>query len=230
MSLSNLAYSRIAYKSFSRSARHILQLIAGHQSLQTGWAYLSYLCLSDESGLTRRRVIQLVALLEAHHVLEVRRGHGRGHVNFYRILREEDGLPVPHRSLKKVKSETPIPAEKVKFPIPPEPEKVKSETPKPLESVTKAVDKVVENKEREKKEESVSLSPQDGADAPEKDAISPEMMRKFGLRYNVGDWPPARREDCSLPGAAVPAHCGQEPKRSARRGGKALKLWRSTLV
>ena len=116
MSMSNLAYARCAYKSFSRSARHLLQLIAGHQSLQTGWAYLSYLCLSEESSLTRRRVIQLVALLEAQGVLEVRRGHGRGHVNFYRILREEDGLPVPHRSNKKVKSETPIHEEKVKFP------------------------------------------------------------------------------------------------------------------
>ena len=39
MSMSNLAYARRAYKSFSRSARHLLQLIAGHQSLQTGWAY-----------------------------------------------------------------------------------------------------------------------------------------------------------------------------------------------
>jgi hypothetical protein len=116
MSMSNLAYSRRAYKSFSHSARHILQLIAGHQSLQSGWAYLSYLCLSEESGLTRRRIIQLVALLEVRGVLEVRRGHGRGNVNFYRILREEDGLPLSH---KKVKSQTPLPEQKVKFPTPP---------------------------------------------------------------------------------------------------------------
>src|SRR5918998_253168 len=151
MSMSNLAYARCAYKSFSRSARHLLQLIAGHQSLQTGWAYLSYLCLSDESGLTRRRVIQLVALLEAKGVLEVRRGHGRGNVNFYRILREEDGLPVPHHSRKKVKSATPFPEEKVKFPTPPEPEKVKSETGNRLESLQNVPDKVVETKERKKK-------------------------------------------------------------------------------
>ena len=52
MSMSSLAYARRAYKSFSRSARHLLQLIAGHQNLQTGWAYLSYRCLSEESGLT----------------------------------------------------------------------------------------------------------------------------------------------------------------------------------
>jgi hypothetical protein len=140
MSMSTLAYARCAFKSFPRSARHLLQLIAGHQSLQTGWAYLSYRCLSEESSLTRRWVIQLVALLEAQGVLEVRRGHGRGHVNFYRILREEDGLPVPHRSSKKVK-----------FPTPPELEKVKSEMLKPLESFKKELDKVVYIKKEKRK-------------------------------------------------------------------------------
>jgi hypothetical protein len=197
MSMSNLAYARLAFQFFSRSARHIYQLIAGHQNPETGWAYLSYACLAKESGLTRRRVMQLVAFLEANHALEVRRGHGRGHVNFYRILREEDGLPVPHRSGKKVKSETPIHEKKVKFPTPPEPEKVKSETPNTVESLEKTADKVVENKEREKKEAPAapfSLSPQDRADALDEDVtISPEVMRKFNLRYNVSDWPPSPR-------------------------------------
>jgi hypothetical protein len=194
--MSNLAYARCAYKSFSRSARHLLQLIAGHQSLQTGWAYLSYLCLSEESGLTRRRVITLVALLEAQGVLEVRRGHGRGHVNFYRILREEDGLPVPHRATKKVKSMTPPPQEKVKFPTPPEPEKVKSETPKALESLTEVIAKVVTTKERKDKEEGPSsLSGEVDASAPEDVTIRPEVMRKFGIRFNTEEWPPLRRKD-----------------------------------
>jgi hypothetical protein len=196
MSMSNLAYARCAYKSFSRSARHLLQLIAGHQSLQTGWAFLSYLCLSEESSLTRRRVIQLVALLEAQGVLEVHRGHGRGHVNFYRILREEDGLPVPFRSNKKVKSETPIHEEKVKFPTPPEPEKVKSETPKPLELLKDVPDKVVNTKEREKKgapPAPFSLSPHEDTDMPGS-TISPEVARKFGLCYTTENWPPRRRE------------------------------------
>jgi hypothetical protein len=105
--------------------------------------------------------MQLVAMLEASGVLEVRRGHGRGHVNFYRILREEDGLPVPHKREKKVKSATPPPEKKVKFPTPPEPEKVKSETCKGVESLEKALDKVVLNtKEREDKvQQPVSLSP-----------------------------------------------------------------------
>lgn len=161
MSMSNLAYARERYQSFSRSCRHLLQIIGSHQSPLTGWAYLSYACLSLETSLTRRRLIQLVALLEACHVLEVRRGHGRGNVNFYRILREEDGLPVPHCATKKVKSAT-LPAQKkVKFPTPPEPEKVKSEPPKPLKSQENTTDKVVTTKERKEKELSpVSLPPE----------------------------------------------------------------------
>jgi hypothetical protein len=149
MSMSNLAYARLAFQFFSRSARHIYQLIAGHQNPETGWAYLSYACLAKESGLTPRRVMQLVAFLEANHTLEVRRGHGRGHVNFYRILREEDGLPVPYRSPKKVKSAPPFPEEKVK-----------SETGNRLESLQNMLDKVVDTKEREKKEAPVFLSPE----------------------------------------------------------------------
>jgi hypothetical protein len=133
-----------------------------------------------------------VAFLEAQGALEVHRGH----VNFYRILREEDGLPVPYRSPKKVKSATPPPDEKVKFPTPPEPEKVKSEMGNGLESLTKAVDKVVNTKEREKKEpQPFSLSPQDGADAPEQSVISPEVAQKFNLRYGIEDWPPQRCKD-----------------------------------
>jgi hypothetical protein len=159
MCMDNLAYARIAYKSFPRSARHLMQLISSHQSPQTGWAYLSYDCLSQEASLTRRRVIQLVALLEEKGVLDVRRGHGRGNVNFYRILREEDGLPIPPKRGKKVKSATPPPQEKVKFPTPPAPEKVKSQSPKPLESLGIAPAKVVTTKEREDKvQQPVSLS------------------------------------------------------------------------
>ena len=199
MSPHKLAYARVAYKSFSRTARHLLLLIATHQSIETGWAYLSYLCLSEELGVTRRRVIQLVVLLEVKGVLEVRRGHGRGHVNFYRILREEDGLPVPHRSGKKVKSATPIQEEKVKFPTPPAPEKVKSETPIQLESLGKDPDKVVDTKEREKKgapPAPVSLSSHESTDTPERSGIiSPEVMRKFGIRYGTEEWPPQRHKD-----------------------------------
>ena len=89
----------------------------------------------------------------------MRLGHGQGQVDFYRILREEDGLPIPRRAGKKVKSETPIQEEKMKFPTPPEPEKVKSEADKPVESLEKIVAKVVNTKEREDKEDApASLS------------------------------------------------------------------------
>jgi hypothetical protein len=175
MSITTVAYARRAYKSLSRSARHVYQLIASHQDLHTGWAYLSYSCLSEESSLTPRRVMQLVAFLESHHALEVRRGHGRGHVNFYRVLREEDGSPVPERALKHVTSSG---RENVKFPRPPTPEKVKSltpseaenvklETPNHRQSLRKVHDKDVETKNREKKEAPpapASLSP----DKPER--------------------------------------------------------------
>jgi hypothetical protein len=190
MSLSTLAYSRKAYKSFSQSARHIIQLIAGHQSLQTGWAYLSYLCLAEESGLTRRRVIDLVAMLEAAGVLEVRRGHGRGHVNFYRILREEDGLPVPPKREKKVKSPTPFPEKKVQFPTPPEPEKVKSETRKGLESLGNVAHKVVDTKERKEKADTSSDR------SPEKaEQQNPFWCEAHGFCH--GERLPDHRPDCA---------------------------------
>ena len=84
----------------------------------------------------------------------------------------------------------------MKFPTPPPEKKVKFETRKSLESLEKAVGKVVINtKEREDKEaQPVSLSPQDGADAPKEVTISPEVMRKFNLRYSTEDWPPRRQE------------------------------------
>jgi hypothetical protein len=105
-------------------------------------------------------------------------------------------LSVPHKREKKVKSATPPPQEKVKFPTPPEPEKVKSETRKGLESLAKTIAKVVDTKERkDKDEQAVFLSSHDSATAPEDGTISHEVMHKFGLRYNVGDWPPKRRAD-----------------------------------
>jgi hypothetical protein len=134
--------------------------------------------------------MQLVAFLEASHALEVRRGHGWGHVNFYRILREEDGLPVPHRSpKKKVKSEG---GETMKFPTPPEPEKVKSETGNSVEVLENLPDKVVETKEREKKEAPLApvfLSP----DKPEKQ--SPFWCEAHGFCH--GERLPDHRPDCA---------------------------------
>jgi hypothetical protein len=190
MCMDNLAYARTGYKSFPRSARHLMQLIGSHQSPVTGWAYLSYVCLSEEASLTRRRVIQLVTLLEARGVLEVRRGHGRGHVNFYRILREEDGLPVPHRSGKKVKSATPPSQEKVKFPTPPEAEKVKSETPNSLESLHISQTKDLHTKEREKKEVQPMVRSLEKAER-----LSPYWCEAHGFCH--GERLPDHRPDCS---------------------------------
>jgi hypothetical protein len=195
MCMDNLAYARIAYKSFPRSARHLMQLISSHQSPQTGWAYLSYDCLSAEASLTRRRVIQLVALLEEKGVLDVRRGHGRGNVNFYRILREEDGLPVPHKRQKKVKSAIPPLQEKVKFPTPPASEKVRFHPPKPLKSLENTPAKVVDTKEREEKE--APLAP--FSILPEKaERLSPFWCEAHGFCH--GERIPDNRPDCWLEG------------------------------
>jgi hypothetical protein len=192
MSIATHAYARRAYRSFPRSARHIYQLIASHQALDTGWAYLSYRCLADESSLTPRRVMQLVAFLEAQRALEVRRGHGRGHVNFYRTLREEDGLPVPTRTEKKVKSATPSPTEKVKSATPPEPEKVKCESPNRPECLRNVLGKVVETKER--KDKGAPSAPRDRSpDKPERQ--SPWWCDAHGFCHS--ERLPDHRPDCA---------------------------------
>lgn len=83
----------------------------------------------------------------------------------------------------------------MKFPTPLEPEKVKYQAGKGLKSLGKEVDKVVTTKERkDKAEQPVSLSNENGADRPDRSTISPEVARKFSLRYGVEDWPPRRRE------------------------------------
>jgi hypothetical protein len=69
----------------TRSARTLLLIIASHVNPDTGWAWPSLPTLAQETRLTVRRVIQLVQVLEALGELEVRRGRGRGHVNFYRV-------------------------------------------------------------------------------------------------------------------------------------------------
>jgi hypothetical protein len=84
MSISTVAQVRSSSKS-TRSARTLLLVIASHINHDTGWAWPSLDRLADETTLTRRHVIRLITQLEALGELEVRRGHGRGHVNFYRV-------------------------------------------------------------------------------------------------------------------------------------------------
>jgi hypothetical protein len=84
MSMSTVAQVRSSSKS-QGSARTLLLVIASHVNPDTGWAWPSLETLAHETGLQRRRTIDLIHLLEGLGELEVRRGHGRGHVNFYRV-------------------------------------------------------------------------------------------------------------------------------------------------
>jgi hypothetical protein len=84
MSMSTVAQVRSSSKS-THSARTLLLVIASHVNPDTGWAWPSLDTLAHETGLQRRRTIDLIHILECLGELEVRRGHGRGHVNFYRV-------------------------------------------------------------------------------------------------------------------------------------------------
>jgi hypothetical protein len=85
MSMHTVAHVRVAYKFLPPSARYVLLVLASHVNPDTGWAWPSYVTLAEETGLSRQRVIDLVKLLEHAGAIEVRRGHGRGHTNFYRV-------------------------------------------------------------------------------------------------------------------------------------------------
>ena len=84
MSISTVAQVRSSSKS-QGSARTLLLVIASHVNPDTGWAWPSLDRLADEIARTHRHVIRLITQLETLGELEVRRGHGRGHVNFYRV-------------------------------------------------------------------------------------------------------------------------------------------------
>jgi hypothetical protein len=84
MSISTVAQVRSSSKSHG-STRMLLLVIASHVNPDTGWAWPSLDRLADEIARTHRQVIRLIAQLEALGELEVRRGQGRGHVNFYRV-------------------------------------------------------------------------------------------------------------------------------------------------
>jgi hypothetical protein len=89
-----------------------------------------------------------------------------------------------------VKSGTPSPAEKVKFPTPPEPEKVKPQTSKALESLGNVLDKVVETKERkDKAEQPVSLS------CEKAERLSPYWCEAHGFCH--GERLSDHRPDCA---------------------------------
>jgi hypothetical protein len=85
MSSSTVAQVR-SHSQSKGSARLLLLVIASHENADTGWAWPSLETLAHEIALSRRRVIQLIHVLEALGELTVRRGHGRGHVNFYQVI------------------------------------------------------------------------------------------------------------------------------------------------
>jgi Helix-turn-helix domain len=104
MSMSTVAQVRSSSKSHG-SARTLLLVIASHVNPDTGWAWPSLDTLADEIARTRRHVIRLITELETLGELEVRRGHGRGHVNFYRVhLTQAETAPAA--PAKKVTSST----------------------------------------------------------------------------------------------------------------------------
>jgi hypothetical protein len=97
--MSSVAQVRSSSKS-TRSARTLLLVIASHVNPDTGWAWPSLATLAQETAVTVQHVIRLIRGLEALGELEVRRGHGRGHVNFYRIreIPAEPSISKPRKS------------------------------------------------------------------------------------------------------------------------------------
>jgi hypothetical protein len=75
-----------------------------------------------------------------------------------------------------VKSASPSPPEKVKFPTPPPPQKVKSQSHEPLESLEKPIDKVVLNTKERK----------DKADTPA--SLSLVDLKRLGLTPDSSVW------------------------------------------
>lgn len=136
-----------------------------------GRAWPSLDTLADEIARTRRHVIRLITQLEALGELEVRRGHGRGHVNFYRVhlTPAETGLSAPA-------------------------EKVTSATEKGDISSREKVTSMSPKSKRERKEKGAppapfSLSP----DKPEQQ--NPFWCDAHGFAH--GERLPDRRPDCA---------------------------------
>jgi hypothetical protein len=76
-------------RDFSKSrgdAKFLLLTIASHMNPQLGWAWPSLETLAHEITKGKPYTIKLIRALEALGELEVRRGHGRGHANHYRVM------------------------------------------------------------------------------------------------------------------------------------------------
>jgi hypothetical protein len=170
MSISTVAQVRSSSKSHG-SARTLLLVIASHVNPDTDWAWPSLDTLAHETGLQRRRTIDLVHLLEGLGELEVRRGQGRGHVNFYRVH------VTPEETVQS------LPAEKVQSPA-------RKGAMLPQEKVQSIAPK--SKSEREKK----GAPPAPFSLSPDK----PEMHNPFWCNahgFAHGERLPDRRSDCA---------------------------------
>jgi biotin operon repressor len=74
-------------------AKFLLLTIASHLHPQAVYAFPSLDTLARETTLSKPTVIHLIRTLEALGELEVRRGHGRGHPNRYRVTIAHEASP-----------------------------------------------------------------------------------------------------------------------------------------
>jgi hypothetical protein len=74
-------------------AKFLLLTIASHIHHQAVYAFPSLDTLARETTLSKPTVIHLIRTLEALGELEVRRGHGRGHPNRYRVTLDHEAPP-----------------------------------------------------------------------------------------------------------------------------------------
>jgi hypothetical protein len=101
-------------RDFSKSrgdARFLLTIIASYVNPYTGWAWPSLATLAHVTTKGKPYLLKLMHALEALSELEVRRGHGRGHPNHYRITICHERPPEPRE--KGNPSDDHFPGEKV---------------------------------------------------------------------------------------------------------------------
>jgi hypothetical protein len=110
MSMSMVAQVRDFSKS-KRDAKFLLLTIASYINPITGWAWPSLATLAHVTSFGKPYILKMLQDLEALGELEVRRGHGRGHPNHYRItIRHE---PPPEAPVKGNPSDDRFPGVKV---------------------------------------------------------------------------------------------------------------------
>jgi hypothetical protein len=154
----------LAHSQAKNSARLVLLVIAHHQN-QDGEAYPSISTLMRETNLSERSVQTGIRTLQKLNELVVDIGKGPRGCNVYRIL-----IPIdPRKVCGGMKSSGANFSEKGGQSLRP------NLILKPYIS------------------DHAQLNG-NGAGAPEGSTISLEVMRKFGIRYSIEDWPPPRRQ------------------------------------